>query len=480
MSRAGPGSRGPRGRGGSSTIGSTIRGPPSMTASPATAAASSSSSRPGSSSSTSLGRPGGSGATNTAGSSSSSTLASTGIIGHKDRSGRIVSYTSPDDKCPSCKTDRFLNPRLKLLVSPCYHKLCTSCIDRIWSLGPAPCPTCGTVCRKNQFGPQTFQDLGVEREVDVRKRIQRSYNKQQGDFGSLQEYNNYLEEIEQITFNLINRVDYDATLAKLTAYEQANRSSSNRHAAQSESDSQALAALESQLAQLRKARMEKRKLHEVEDLKWRREEEEEVVRAIEEGREEEEIEAVQARWKGKREEREREREVEEEEGLQREEEVRRGLEGAKNGTRLPPIGGDSKNGSQTNNGAPASSSGWSAHSLQTFTGPLATLSTGLELFIDPTTKQELTLLAPARLQLQQSGGGSSSSSAGPPTSSTSTTMTPYDPWTQPVLEKMSAEDVEALKAGGFDWCENWRWDLSVAVGSLTVRPPGMNQGAGEM
>lgn len=172
-----------------------------MTGSAATGAGSSSSSslRPGTSSSIPLGRPGGSSANTASGPSSSSTLASTGIIGHKDKSGRIVSYTSPDDKCPSCKTDRFLNPRLKLLVSPCYHKLCTSCIDRIWSLGPAPCPTCGTVCRKNQFGPQTFQDLGVEREVDVRKRIQRSYNKQQGDFGSLQEYNNYLEEIEQIS-----------------------------------------------------------------------------------------------------------------------------------------------------------------------------------------------------------------------------------------------------------------------------------------
>lgn len=273
-------------------------------------------------------------------------------------------------------------------------------------------------------------------------------------------------------FNLINRVDYDATLAKLTAYEQANRSSSSRHAAQSESDSQALAALETHLAQLRKARMEKRKTHEVEDLKWRREEEDEVVRAIEDGREEEEIEAVQARWKGKREEREREREVEEEEALQREEEVRRGLEGAKNGTRPPPPGGgDGKNGAQTGNGASVSSSGWSAHSLQTFTGPLATLSTGLELFIDPTTKQELTLLAPSRLQ----------TGAAPTISSTSTTMTPYDPWTQPVLEKMTAEDVEALKAGGFDWCENWRWDLSVALGSLAARPPeGTSHGAAEV
>lgn len=80
-----------------------------------------------------------------------------------DPSRRIIDYSSSDDKCPQCKTDRYLNPKLRLLVSPCYHKLCESCLDRIFSLGPAPCPECGQTCRKNQFGIQTFQDLQVEK-----------------------------------------------------------------------------------------------------------------------------------------------------------------------------------------------------------------------------------------------------------------------------------------------------------------------------
>ncbi len=98
-----------------------------------------------------------------------------------------------DDQCPVCKSDRYLNPKLRLLVSACYHKMydmyasgvhaglitslhrCESCIDRLFTLGPAPCPICAKVLRKLAFTPQTFEDLGVEKEVAVRRRIAKEY-----------------------------------------------------------------------------------------------------------------------------------------------------------------------------------------------------------------------------------------------------------------------------------------------------------------
>jgi rubrerythrin len=104
----------------------------------------------------------------------------------------LVSFSnimqSMDDQCPVCKSDRYLNPKLRLLVSSCYHKMfvlscrvhlssnhsfhrCESCIDRLFTLGPAPCPICNKVLRKLAFTPQTFEDLGVEKEVAIRRRI---------------------------------------------------------------------------------------------------------------------------------------------------------------------------------------------------------------------------------------------------------------------------------------------------------------------
>ena len=78
------------------------------------------------------------------------------------------------DICPVCKSSRYLNPNMRFLVNPeCYHKMCESCVDRIFSQGPAPCPVagCARTLRKQRFRRQTFEDLQIEREVDIRRRV---------------------------------------------------------------------------------------------------------------------------------------------------------------------------------------------------------------------------------------------------------------------------------------------------------------------
>lgn len=142
--------------------------------------------------------------------------------GVKDPSGRTAEYFSMDDQCPVCKSDRYLNPKLRLLVSSCYHKMCESCIDRLFTLGPAPCPICQKVLRKLAFMPQTFEDLGVEKEVAVRRRMAKEFNKRREDFDTLRDYNDYLQWVEDITFNLINEVDLAKTEAEIAAYRAEN------------------------------------------------------------------------------------------------------------------------------------------------------------------------------------------------------------------------------------------------------------------
>jgi hypothetical protein len=80
--------------------------------------------------------------------------------------------------CPVCKSSRYLNPNMRFLINPeCYHKMCESCVDRIFSSGPASCPVagCRKTLRKNRFRQQTFEDIGVEREVDIRRRVMHMY-----------------------------------------------------------------------------------------------------------------------------------------------------------------------------------------------------------------------------------------------------------------------------------------------------------------
>ncbi|KAF9239674.1 CDK-activating kinase assembly factor [Melanogaster broomeanus] len=151
--------------------------------------------------------------------STSSTIFGGGV---KDASGRTSEHFSMDDQCPVCKSDRYLNPKLRLLVSSCYHKMCESCIDRLFTLGPAPCPICQKVLRKLAFTPQTFEDLTVEKEVAVRRRIAKEFNKRREDFVDLRSYNDYLEEVEDITFNLINDINVPETEARIDKYRREN------------------------------------------------------------------------------------------------------------------------------------------------------------------------------------------------------------------------------------------------------------------
>lgn len=150
-----------------------------------------------------------------------------------------------DEKCPVCQNDPYLNPNMRFLINPeCYHKMCESCVSRIFTLGPSPCPKCGKILRKGRFREQTFEDIAVEREIDIRKRISKIFNKLPDDFETLAQYNDYLEEVENITSNLVNNIDVEETEAKLIAYEAINKKSIIINARKAEMEAQIIAQRE--------------------------------------------------------------------------------------------------------------------------------------------------------------------------------------------------------------------------------------------
>lgn len=127
-----------------------------------------------------------------------------------------------NDMCPVCKTDRYLSPNMRFLINPeCYHKICESCVDRIFSLGPAKCPypKCHKTLRKNKFKNQLFEDINIEREVDIRKRVLAVYNKSEEDFDSLQDYNAYLENLEETIYKLTNGIDTEEIEKEMAQYQ---------------------------------------------------------------------------------------------------------------------------------------------------------------------------------------------------------------------------------------------------------------------
>ncbi|KAL8278330.1 hypothetical protein RQP46_009222 [Phenoliferia psychrophenolica] len=158
------------------------------------------------------------------------------ITNEEDR--RISEYSSLEDVCPVCKTDRYLQPKLRLMVSFCYHKMCESCMDRIFSLGPEPCPVCHVIVRKAQFRPQIFENLAVQKEVAIRKRTSKIFNKRREDFVDLKSYNDYLETFEALTFDLINDKNVESANQRMKEYEMKHREDIEANLSRSEREAQ--------------------------------------------------------------------------------------------------------------------------------------------------------------------------------------------------------------------------------------------------
>lgn len=342
-----------------------------------------------------------------------------------DKSRRIEEFSSPDDKCPQCKTDRYLNPRLRLLVSPCYHKMCESCIDRIFSLGPAPCPDCGKKVSKNQFTAQTFQDLGVEKEVAVRRKVASLFNRREDDFVDLKAYNDYLEEVEEITFNLIHEIDLPRTNAKFEHYQAAHRSAiaSSAHVTQQESDRQARLDEEEKLQ--RKARAERLRKEEEREREEREQERLEMMRELERGADPDEVLEKQRKRRLEREERQR---IQELEARRREKEAAQASANDGNG------------------GDAIDRRPWSLDMILDFEGPLAYLDDASALFD--------VRKAPTALGGLEGVKGASGYE---------------DPWLKPAW--VTKEHIAKYRAGGFDWERQvWTRGIRAACEGIGAAP----------
>jgi len=140
---------------------------------------------------------------------------------------------SAEDICPVCKTIRYLNKDMIFLINPeCYHPMCSNCVSRLFA-GPNQCPYagCHKTLRRKDFRQAFFDDLAVEREVDLRRRVASIFNKVEDDFDDLEAYNEYLEKVETLAMDLVSggpqaRQKAEATLL---AYEAEHRADIERN-----------------------------------------------------------------------------------------------------------------------------------------------------------------------------------------------------------------------------------------------------------
>eukprot|EP00741_Cyanophora_paradoxa_P008396 tig00001307_g8123.t1 len=116
------------------------------------------------------------------------------------------------EECTVCRNSPYITPSLRISVSElCGHKYCETCIERMFPSGATVqvCKQCGTQLRKSNFKRPTGEGMAMGSETFIRKRVLGAFNKVEADFASLEEYNNYLEMVEDIIFNLVNGIDVE-------------------------------------------------------------------------------------------------------------------------------------------------------------------------------------------------------------------------------------------------------------------------------
>lgn len=106
--------------------------------------------------------------------------------------------------------------------------------------GSGPCPKCLIPLRRNGFKLQQFEDASVDVEVETRKRILQDYNKTEDDFDTLDEYNNYLVEIEDIIYNLVRNINVIETKERIEQYRKENKDTIIRNRMKLKREEQAL------------------------------------------------------------------------------------------------------------------------------------------------------------------------------------------------------------------------------------------------
>ncbi|KAJ9622098.1 uncharacterized protein PV06_05826 [Exophiala oligosperma] len=129
------------------------------------------------------------------------------------------------NKCPVCGSDPRTHPGLRFKINTkCYHRICEGCVDRNFSSGKAECPVAGCHVNlwKREWRPQTFEDLKIEREVEIRKTVGKTLDRREEEFESKRDYDDYLELKEELIMNLVLKIDVQATRRKLKEYAIAN------------------------------------------------------------------------------------------------------------------------------------------------------------------------------------------------------------------------------------------------------------------
>jgi hypothetical protein len=87
-----------------------------------------------------------------------------------------------------------------------------------------PCPICLNPVKRVTLTQRTLDDVQCEKDTSWRRRVLKVFNKTEQDFEDLYQYNNYLEQVEDMIFSIVNEEPTaEEHKTKIKEYEQAHK-----------------------------------------------------------------------------------------------------------------------------------------------------------------------------------------------------------------------------------------------------------------
>mmetsp|Transcript_42540 Transcript_42540/g.48890 ORF Transcript_42540/g.48890 Transcript_42540/m.48890 type:complete len:269 (-) Transcript_42540:14-820(-) len=124
-----------------------------------------------------------------------------------------------DLECAICQIYALERYGIKMFTSICEHKMCEDCMKKMFvARSTIDCPKCRRSLRRVDLSDKSVEEREVDKDVQARKRVMSVFNMLRSSCETNEEYNQYLEEIEDMVYNLVEDVNVDETERKLEEY----------------------------------------------------------------------------------------------------------------------------------------------------------------------------------------------------------------------------------------------------------------------
>lgn len=111
----------------------------------------------------------------------------------------------------------------KLVRASCSHMYCDSCVNRELLRGPFACVTCKTPVARFSLSTvlsnnaTTYSAASLSKELKLRRRLAKIYNRERGDFATEEEFYQYQEMAEDIAYRAVCGEDLEKEIAAYKA-----------------------------------------------------------------------------------------------------------------------------------------------------------------------------------------------------------------------------------------------------------------------